>query len=293
MMRVAMIITRARAEEKLLLKAFQRRGIEPELIRDEELVLNPLAIDPRWSEFDIVFLRTLSTSRGLYLLEYFDRWEVPTVNSLRTANICADKFKTSLALARAGLPQPEVRLAFTPRSTLEAVGELGYPAVLKPLVGSWGRLLAKVNDVDAAEAVLEHRQTLGNFAYHVHFVQSYVDKPHGRDIRAFVIAGQTICAIYRSSSHWVTSTARGALAENCPVGAELQDLCQRASDAVGGGVLAMDLFETEEGLVLNEINHGMEFRNSIEPTGVDIAGKIVDYALTLAERHRQEGSEQT
>ena len=293
MMRVAMIITRARAEEKLLLKAFQRRGIEPELIRDEELVLNPLAIDPRWSEFDIVFLRTLSTSRGLYLLEYFDRWEVPTVNSLRTANICADKFKTSLALARAGLPQPEVRLAFTPRSTLEAVGQLGYPAVLKPLVGSWGRLLAKVNDVDAAEAVLEHRQTLGNFAYHVHFVQSYVDKPHGRDIRAFVIAGQTICAIYRSSSHWVTTTARGALAENCPVGAELQDLCQRASDAVGGGVLAMDLFETEEGLVLNEINHGMEFRNSIEPTGVDIAIKVVDYALSLAEQHRQDGSEQT
>ncbi|MCH8341311.1 MAG: lysine biosynthesis protein LysX [Chloroflexi bacterium] len=292
-MRVAMIITRARAEEKLLLKAFQRRGIEPELIRDEELVLNPLAIDPRWSEFDIVFLRTLSTSRGLYLLEYFDRWEVPTVNSLRTANICADKFKTSLALARAGLPQPEVRLAFTPRSTLEAVGQLGYPAVLKPLVGSWGRLLAKVNDVDAAEAVLEHRQTLGNFAYHVHFVQSYVDKPHGRDIRAFVVAGETICAIYRSSSHWVTSTARGALAENCPVNAELQDLCHRASDAVGGGVLAMDLFETEEGLVLNEINHGMEFRNSIEPTGVDIASKVVDYALTLAEQHRQEGSEQT
>ena len=293
MMRVAMIITRARAEEKLLLKAFQRRGIEPELIRDEELVLNPLAIDPRWSEFDIVFLRTLSTSRGLYLLEYFDRWEVPTVNSLRTANICADKFKTSLALARAGLPQPEVRLTFAPGSTLEAVGELGYPAVLKPVIGSWGRLLAKVNDVDAAEAVLEHRQTLGNFAYHVHFVQSYVDKPHGRDIRAFVIAGQTICAIYRSSSHWVTSTARGALAENCPVGAELQDLCQRASDAVGGGVLAMDLFETEEGLVLNEINHGMEFRNSIEPTGVDIAIKVVDYALSLAEQHRQDGSEQT
>ena len=293
MMRVAMIITRARAEEKLLLKAFQRRGIEPELIRDEELVLNPLAIDPRWSEFDIVFLRTLSTSRGLYLLEYFDRWEVPTVNSLRTANICADKFKTSLALARAGLPQPEARLTFAPGSTLEAVGELGYPAVLKPVIGSWGRLLAKVNDVDAAEAVLEHRQTLGNFAYHVHFVQSYVDKPHGRDIRAFVIAGQTICAIYRSSSHWVTSTARGALAENCPVGAELQDLCQRASDAVGGGVLAMDLFETEEGLVLNEINHGMEFRNSIEPTGVDIAIKVVDYALSLAEQHRQDGSEQT
>ncbi len=290
-MRVAMIITRARAEEKMLLRAFQQRGIEPELIRDEELVLNPCAIDPRWGEIDIVLLRSLSTSRGLYLLELFDAWGVPTVNSLRTASICADKFKTSLALATAGIPQPEVRLAFTPQSTLEAVGELGYPAVLKPVIGSWGRLLAKVNDADAAEAVLEHRQTLGNFSYHVHFAQSYVDKPHGRDIRAFVIAGETICAIYRSSSHWVTSTARGALAENCSASAELQDLCRRASDAVGGGVLAMDLFETEEGLILNEINHSMEFRNSIDPTGVDIAGRVVDYALTLAEQHRPEVSE--
>ncbi len=287
-MRVAMIITRARAEEKLLLKAFQQRGIEPELVRDQELVLNPRTIDPRWAEFAIVLLRTLSASRGLYILEYFDAWRVPTLNSLRTANICADKFKTSLALAAAGVPQPEVRLAFTPQSTLEAVGELGYPAVLKPTVGSWGRLLAKVNDEDAAEAVLEHRQTLGNFTYHVHFVQSYIDKPHGRDIRAFVIAGETICAIYRSSSHWVTSTARGALAENCPVSAELQDLCRRASDAVGGGVLAMDLIETGAGLALNEINHSMEFRNSIEPTGVDIAGRIVEYALTLAEDHGRE-----
>ena len=286
-----MVITRVRAEEKMLLEAFRQRGTDPELIRDEELVINPSVIDPRWDEFDIVLQRTLSTSRGLYLLELFDAWGVPTVNSLHTASICADKFKTSLALAKAGVPQPEVRLAFTPQSTLEAVAELGYPAVLKPLVGSWGRLLAKVNDADAAEAVLEHRQTLGNYSYHVHFVQSYVEKPHGRDIRAFVVAGETICAIYRSSSHWVTNTARGALVEKCPVGAELQDLCQRASDAVGSGVLAMDLFETEEGLFLNEINHSIEFRNSIEPTGVDIAGRVVDYALTLAEQHRRKVSE--
>ena len=115
-------------------------------------------------------------------------------------------------------------------------------------------------------------------------------KPRGRDIRAFVVAGETICAIYRSSSHWVTNTARGASVERCPVSAELQDICGHASDAVGGGVLAMDVFETEDGLVLNEINHTMEFRNSIEPTGVDIAGRIVDYALALAAQlKRKEG----
>lgn len=291
MKRVAMVITRVRVEEKMLLSAFRERGIDPEFIRDEELVIDPCAIDPRWGEFDIVLQRSLSTSRGLYLLELFDAWGVPTVNSLRTASICADKFKTSLALAKAGVPQPEVRIAFTPQSALEAVAELGYPAVLKPVIGSWGRLLAKVSDADAAEAVLEHRQTLGNYSYHVHFVQSYVEKPRGRDIRAFVVGGETVCAIYRSSSHWITNTARGALAEQCPVTADIQDLCQRASDAVGGGVLAMDVFETEEGLVLNEINHTMEFRNSIEPTGVDIPGRIVDYALALAAPLNREESE--
>ena len=290
MTRVAMVITRVRAEEKMLLQAFQERGIDPELIRDEELVINPSVIDPGWDEFDIVLQRTLSTSRGLYLLELFDAWGVPTVNSLYTASICADKFKTSLALAKAGIPQPEVRIAFTPQSALKAISELGYPAVLKPMIGSWGRLLAKVNDADAAEAVLEHRQTLGNYPYHVHFVQSYVEKPRGRDIRAFVVGAETICAIYRSSSHWVTNTARGASVEPCAVTAELQELCGHASDAVGGGVLAMDVFETEDGLVLNEINHTMEFRNSIEPTGVDIAGRIVDYALALAAQlNRKEG----
>ena len=290
-MRAAMIITRVRAEEKMLLNAFQQRGIDLELFRDEDLVLNPCAIDPRWSEFDIVLQRSLGTSRGLSFLEWFAAWQVPTLNSLRTSRICADKFKTSIALARANVPQPETRLAFSQESALEAIAELGYPAVLKPVVGSWGRLLAKVNDPDAAEAVLEHRQTLGNYPYHKHYIQSYVEKVRHRDIRAFVVGGETICAIYRSSSHWVTNTARGAQVENCPVTMELQDLCQRASDAVAGGVLAMDIFETDDDLLLNEINHTMEFRNSVEPTGVDIAGGVVDYALAMAARHGREVAE--
>ena len=125
----------------------------------------------------------------------------------------------------------------------------------------------------------------------MHFVQSYIEKPRGRDIRALVVAGEAICTIYRSSSHWVTNTARRASVEQRPVTAELQDLCRSASVAVGGGVLAMDVFETEEDLILNEINHTMELRYSIEPTGVDIAGKVVDYALALAEQRRRKVSE--
>src|SRR5690606_15820073 len=129
------------------------------------------------------------------------------------------------------------RLAFDPEHTMAAIDQLGYPAVLKPVTGSWGRLLARVNDRDSAEAIIEHRQTLGDYNHHVYYIQEYVDKP-GRDIRAFIVGERTICAIYRSSAHWITNTARGGQASNCPVTPELDALCQQTAQAVGGGLLA-------------------------------------------------------
>jgi [lysine-biosynthesis-protein LysW]--L-2-aminoadipate ligase len=157
---------------------------------------------------------------------------------------------------------------------------LGYPVVLKPITGSWGRLLARINDRDAAEAVIEHQETLGSYQHHVHYMQEHIAKPQ-RDIRAFVVGDRTICAIYRTSEHWVTNTARGAVASNCPVTPDLDSLCVRAAQAVGGGILAIDVLEDPQcGLLINEINATMEFRNSIAPTGVDIPNVMLDYILS-------------
>jgi [lysine-biosynthesis-protein LysW]--L-2-aminoadipate ligase len=207
---------------------------------------------------------------------------LPVVNRYATAATCADKLLTTAALTEAGLPQPRTRLAFSPEAALAAIEELGYPAVLKPVVGSWGRLLARINDRDAAEAVLEHKETLGSYQHGIFYIQEFVAKP-GRDIRAFVVGDRTICAIYRSSPHWITNTARGGQASNCPVTPEIDELCRRAAGAVGGGVLAIDLLEhPERGLLINEVNHTMEFRNSIHTTGVDIPAAIVGYVLRLA-----------
>ena len=281
--RIGIIFSRLRLEEKLLLAAFQASGIEPDLIDDDELVLNPAELDPAWQAYHLVLERSLSASRGLYTLLVLNTWGVPTLNGYSTSMVCADKLRTTLALARAGLPQPGTRLAFSATSALRAIESLGYPTVLKPVVGSWGRLLARINDRHAAEAVVEHRHTLGGYQHHICYAQSYVPKPHGRDIRAFVVGDQTICAIYRTSSHWITNTARGGVASNCPVTPQLADVCRQAAQAVGGGVLAIDVFETEAGLLVNEVNHSMEFRNSIEPTGVDIPARVVDYAIALAE----------
>jgi [lysine-biosynthesis-protein LysW]--L-2-aminoadipate ligase len=147
-------------------------------------------------------------------------------------------------------------------------------------------LLARVNDRDAAEALLEHKVTLGSFHHGAFYIQEFVRKP-GRDIRSFVVGDETICAIYRESPHWITNTARGGVASNCPVTAELDRISLAAARAVGGGVLAIDLFESERGLIVNEVNYTMEFRNSIDTTGVDIPAKIVDYVMAVGEAERE------
>jgi [lysine-biosynthesis-protein LysW]---L-2-aminoadipate ligase len=286
MTRVAMLVSRIRVEEKLLLAALEAAGAAVQVVDDGALVLHAdEAAAP--VEADVALERSVSTARGLYALRLLEMTGLPVVNRYLTAATCADKLLTSAALTEAGLPQPRTRLAFTPEAALAAIEELGYPAVLKPVVGSWGRLLARINDRDAAEAVLEHKETLGSYQHGIFYIQEFVAKP-GRDIRAFVVGDRTICAIYRSSAHWITNTARGGQASNCPVTPQIDELCRRAAAAVGGGVLAIDLLEhPEQGLLVNEVNHTMEFRNSIHTTGVDIPAAIVEYVLRAARNGSQ------
>lgn len=277
--RVGIIASRIRAEEKHLNSAFEKRGITINWISDDELVLS-VGMVPL--HYDVILERTVSTSRGLYALRMLEAAGNVTINRYHTANTCADKLLTTMALQEANVPQPKVRVAFTSESALQAIEEMGYPVVLKPVVGSWGRLLARINDRDAAEAVLEHKEVLGSYQHSIFYIQEMIRKP-GRDIRAFVVGDDCIGAIYRNSEHWITNTARGGKVSNCPVTPELHALCLHAAQAVGCGILAIDVLEDpDRGFVINEINHTMEFRNSIEPTGVDIPGRIVDYTLSVA-----------
>ncbi len=277
--RIGIIHDRLRAEERLLFGEFERRGIHAERIDDRGAVID--LTGDRWP-FDVVIGRGISQQRTLHFLSILDAWGVPTLNRPEVIAICNDKLRSSALFRRAGLSQPELRVAFTPEAALEAIDEMGYPVVLKPAIGSWGRLLGKVNSRATAEALLEHKHALGSFHHGTYYIQRYVAK-QGRDIRAFVVGDETICAIYRASDHWITNTARGGQASNCPVTSEIADMSARAAAAVGGGVLAIDLFEDPNaGLLINEVNATMEFRNSIDTTGVNIPGRIVDYALDLA-----------
>jgi [lysine-biosynthesis-protein LysW]---L-2-aminoadipate ligase len=284
-MKIGVIYSRVRAEEKLLFTALEQRGIAFDLLDDQEMIFDITGGQrdaERYSQYDVIIERCINHSRALYSLRILNDRGVATVNTVEVADICGNKLQTTSALAAAKVPQPRALVAYTPESALKAIEEMGYPVVLKPAVGSWGRLLSKINDRDAAEAILEHKDVLGSYHHSIFYIQEYIAKP-GRDIRTFVIGDETICAIYRNAEHWITNTARGGKSSNCPVTPDLHDISVAAAKAVGGGVVAIDVLEDpDRGLLINEVNYTMEFRNSIAPTGVDIPGRMVDFSLRVA-----------
>ncbi len=292
-----------RKDEKLILDELRKReNVEVIRIDDRQQVFE---LHENNFEYDVVIERCINHSRAMHALRIFNEHGIKTVNSYRVADVCGSKFLTTTALIKAGVPTPRCFIAFTRESALKAMDRLGYPCVVKPAVGSWGRLISKINDREAAESILEHKQILGSYHHSIFYIQEYVEK-HGRDIRSFVVGGECIAAIYRTSEHWITNTARGGKASNCPVTPELAKISVDAAKAVGGGVVAIDLFErlpsqqekanlekrrgvsepfdTEEGLTVNEVNYTMEFKNSIDVTGVNIPEKIVDYVLEVAKK---------
>ncbi|APF19896.1 lysine biosynthesis enzyme LysX [Caldithrix abyssi DSM 13497] len=278
-MRVGFLHSIIRKDEKFLIEAFRKRpNVELEMIDDREIVFT---MGKNGFALDVVIERAINHSRALHALMLFESAGVKCVNTAQVALTCGDKLLTSRAMAAHNVPQPPVKIAFTEQSAIKAIEEMGYPVVIKPAVGSWGRLISKINDRDAAEAILEHKTILGSYHHSIFYIQKYVEK-NGRDIRSFVVGDECIAAIYRRSDHWITNTARGGQASNCPVTDEIAEISLKAARAVGGGVLAIDLFETNDGLLVNEVNYTMEFKNSIDTTGVDIPARIVDYVLKIA-----------
>jgi len=277
-MRVALLYSRIRVEERLLLEELARRGTQHEAV-DVRTAVWDVGEAGAWSRFDVALERCVSQTQAVTAVRMLESFGVPCVNPSRVIETCGDKLATSVELARAGVPTPRVRVAVDPETALAAIEEMGYPVVLKPAVGSWGRLLARIKDRDAAEAVLEHKATLGSVQHGVFYIQEYIEKP-GRDLRVFMVGDRAICGIVRRSEHWITNTARGGQASALEITREIAAICRGAARAVGGGVLAIDLLECpRRGLLVSEVNHTMEFRNSIAPTGVDIPARIIDHVL--------------
>ncbi|MEM2962878.1 MAG: lysine biosynthesis protein LysX [Candidatus Anstonellales archaeon] len=273
----ALIYTILTPENKLLIEEGKKQGLEFERINDNQAILQ-LTQQPTTVP-ETILQRSSSFTRTLYLTHYFETHGSWVVNTFFSQQVCGDKAYCSTLLAKAGVPTPRTFLAFSQESAMKAIDNLGYPCVIKPTIGSWARLVHRINDRDAAEAVLECREVMGSAWQQIYYVQEHINKP-GRDIRAFVVGDEVICAIYRIStekSGWVTNTGRGGKAENCPLTDELEEICLKAVGILDEGIYGIDIMETDAGYVVHEINHTTEFRNSIAPTGVNIAEKMISW----------------
>jgi [lysine-biosynthesis-protein LysW]--L-2-aminoadipate ligase len=299
-LQVGILYSRIRTDEKLLLSELRDRGHDVTKIDVRKHQFGLDGTTAPVDDLDLVVDRCLSTSRSLYATRFLDSYGVTVVNSPETAKICADKAENSLALAEAGVPTPETEVSFTKEAAMESIEQFGYPCVLKPVVGSWGRLMAKIDSRSAAEAILEHKETLGHYEHKVFYVQEFVDKP-GRDVRVLATDGEPVAAMVRSSDHWLTNAAKGAETAAFELDKEAKELVERASEAVGGGLLGVDLMETgvsearsasdsgaaepRGSYTVHEVNHTVEFKALNEAVGedVDVPATVVDWLESKAD----------
>ncbi len=279
-----MLCSRVRLEEKLILQALRKRGIAFERMDVRQVIFDLDGAKAR--DCDVILIRCVSHSRALYAARLLQMQGVKTVSSYETLVTCGDKVLTTLAFLENNVPTPRTAVTLSEESALASIEEIGYPAVLKPPVGSWGRLMAKVNDRQAAEALIEHKMHDARCRHQeaTFYIQNYVNKP-GRDIRTLVVGDETVYAVYRNSHHWITNTARGGDTSSLPLvpGDEIDQLSRTAAQAVRGEIVAVDILEAPDGdLLVNEVNHTPEFHGAMQATDIDIAGKMVDYVLEIA-----------
>ena len=274
-----------RWEEKALYEAAVRRGLNVKMLDSKDILID---LNANNSIFDgslplddsILLQRCVSYFKSLHLTAALEGKGYRVINPFQCSIIAGNKLFAHLALVKHGIKTPKSMLAFTHDTVLKAIDALGYPAVLKPTVGSWGRLIALIRDRDAAEAVVEDREHMFPL-YQIYYLQEYVRRPP-RDIRAIVAGERVLGAIYRYSGdgQWKTNMALGGRAERCPITKELEDICVRACKAVNGKVVGVDLMEDEaRGLLVHEVNPTTEFKNVARVANTSVADEIIDYII--------------
>ncbi|MDQ4050479.1 MAG: lysine biosynthesis protein LysX [Thermoproteota archaeon] len=286
MVEVNILCDKVRFEEKSLYEKAQSRGIESRIIDAKTLTIGTDSEKKDFTLGDVILQRSVSYYRGLYLTACLEFLGFKVINRFEVGQTCGNKLVTTIKLEQNKIPTPKTQFAFSAESGLESIKKTGFPMVLKPIVGSWGRGIYPLRDLETANMIIEMREEDESPLSRIYYLQEMVDRPP-RDIRCIVIGDRVITAIYRysSQSEWRTNVARGGVVELAPVTKEMEDLALRAAKAVGGGILGIDMMEDKNrGLVVHEVNNTVEFRGASSVSKVDIPGEIIEYAVRLAKR---------
>jgi [lysine-biosynthesis-protein LysW]---L-2-aminoadipate ligase len=286
MVEVSILCDKVRFEEKSLHEKAQSRGIESKIVDAKTLTIGTNSEKKDFTLGDVILQRSVSYYRGLYLTACLEFLGFKVINRFEVGQTCGNKLITTIKLEQNKIPTPKTQFAFSAESGLESIKKTGFPLVLKPIVGSWGRGIYPLRDLETANMIIEMREEDESPLSRIYYLQEMVDRPP-RDIRCIVIGDRAITAIYRNSSQseWRTNVARGGMVELAPITKEMEDLALKAAKAMGGGILGIDMMEDKNrGLVVHEVNNTVEFRGASSVSKVDIPGEIIDYAVEFAKR---------
>ena len=286
MVELSILCDKVRFEEKALFEKTQSMGIKSKIVDAKTLTIGTHSKTNDFLLGEVILQRCVSYYRGLYLTACLEFLGLKVINRFEVAQICGNKLITSISLAENKIPTPKTQFAFSAESGLETIKKTGFPVVLKPVVGSWGRGIYPLRDFETARMIIEMREEDDSPLSRIYYIQDMVDRPP-RDIRCIVIGDQVFTAIYRysSQSEWRTNVALGGKVELAPITKEMENLALRAAEAVGGGILGVDMMEDKNrGLVVHEVNNTVEFRGAASVSKVDIPNQIIEYAVKQARK---------
>ena len=286
MVRICIIYDKLRFEEKKIYNDIQQKGFDATLIDGKSLIFDTESSKSDSRFGDIILQRVISYNRGLHLTYCLEQIGLPVVNSFSVSEICGNKLITSLILKKNNVPTPKTTFAFSTESARECMKKLGFPLVVKPIIGSWGRGVYQIKDQSMADMMLDSRQENDNSFSRIYYFQELINRP-SRDIRCIVIGDQIVASVFRYSSEneWRTNVAVGGRTEMAPLTSELKEIVLKASNAVGGGILGVDLMEDKErGYLVHEVNNTVEFRGASAVCKSDIAGAMTDYLVKMSSK---------
>jgi RimK family alpha-L-glutamate ligase len=220
----------------------------------------------RGSLEEIIF--RLDVLRGL------ERKGLLIINQPEAIEISADKYRSLILMEEQGIPVPPTIATEDTEAAIRAFQELGGDVVIKPIFGSRGMGIGRVNDPETAWRIFHAL----NYTRHVLYIQKFI--PHGtRDIRLFVIGDRVVASMYREADSWKTNIDRGARPIALEPSKELEDLAIKVAKTICCKVAGVDVMESQEGYIVNEINSQPGFRGLQLVTKVRIADEIIDYIL--------------
>jgi [lysine-biosynthesis-protein LysW]--L-2-aminoadipate ligase len=286
MVELCILYDKVRFEERSIYDTALKKGIRARMTDAKTLTISTNSDRQEFELGDIILQRNVSHFRGLYLTACLEFLGMPVINKFRVSETCGNKLMTSIALAKHNVPTPKTYFAFSPEAAMEVIERVGFPIVLKPMIGSWGRGVCLLKDEEVANMIIEMRAENDNALGRIYYVQEMIERPP-RDLRCIVVGDRLVAAVYRYSAgrEWRTNVSRGGKSESAPITNELEQIAMRAAKAVGGGILGVDLMEdNKKGFLVHEVNNTVEFRGASKVSNTDISEAIIDYALALVKR---------